>query len=75
MPQQLSTSATDHRVVVSCLVSDLRFQWRLASLPDDATAISVQVDIPDKEAHRLDAQRDVISKSVRRLAELAAIRR
>ena len=55
----------------SCLVSDLRFRWRLEPLPHDTTQISVHVDIPDKEAHRLDAQRDAISRSVRRLADLA----
>ena len=71
MPQTVDTSAEDRRIVISCLVSDLRFRWRLEPLPHDTTQISVHVDIPDKEAHRLDAQRDAISRSVRRLADLA----
>jgi hypothetical protein len=32
----------------------------------------VHVEIPDREAHRLDTQREVIGRSVVRLAELAA---
>ena len=56
---------------VSCLVSDLRFEWRLE--PDgDGTLITVDVEIPDAEAHRLDTQREVISASMLRLAALAA---
>jgi hypothetical protein len=36
-------------------------------------AITVDVEIPDAEAHRLDTQRSVISESMRRLADLAAV--
>jgi hypothetical protein len=58
-------------VRVSCLVSDLRFAWRLE--PDgDGTRITVDVEIPDAEAHRLDGQREAISSALRRLAALAA---
>jgi uncharacterized protein YndB with AHSA1/START domain len=71
MAQVLETQRHEHRVTVSCLVSDLRFEWRLA--PDaEGTLITVDVEIPEAEAHRLDTQRDVISDSMRRLAELAA---
>jgi hypothetical protein len=72
MPRLLDTVRDEHRVVVSCLVSDLRFQWRLEPLAATGTRISVHVEIPQAEAHRFDAQRDVISRSIRRLAELAA---
>jgi hypothetical protein len=34
----------------------------------------VHVEIPDREAHRLDQQRDIIRRSVLQLAELAAAR-
>jgi uncharacterized protein YndB with AHSA1/START domain len=72
MAQVLDTAHDEGRVTVSCLVSDLRFEWRLA--PDGSgTAISVEVEIPDAEAHRLDSQRHVISESLRRLAALAAV--
>jgi uncharacterized protein YndB with AHSA1/START domain len=73
MPQLLDTSSDGRRVVVSCLVSDLRFEWRLEPANGGrATLISVFVDIPEQETHRLETQRAVISRSLARLAELAA---
>jgi uncharacterized protein YndB with AHSA1/START domain len=70
MAQLLDTQRDEQRVTVSCLISDLRFEWRLE--PDGAgTRITVDVEIPDAEAHRLDDQRDVISKSLTQLAQLA----
>jgi uncharacterized protein YndB with AHSA1/START domain len=71
MPQVLRTSRDEGRVVVSCLVSDLRFEWRLEPA-DEGTRITVEVEIPESEAHRLDGQREVIASSLVRLAELAA---
>jgi uncharacterized protein YndB with AHSA1/START domain len=71
MAQLLDTERDDQRVTVSCLVSDLRFQWRLEPAAT-GTVITVEVEIPDAEAHRLETQREVISESMRRLAELAA---
>jgi Polyketide cyclase / dehydrase and lipid transport len=73
MPQALETSQENGAVKISCLVSDLCFDWRLRS-SGSGTEISVHVEIPDREAHRLDAQRDIIRRSVRHLAELAAAR-
>jgi hypothetical protein len=71
MPQQMRT--TDTGVTISCLVSDLVFEWRLAPLDSGtATSITVHVEIPEAEAHRLDTQRDVIRTSLARLAILAA---
>jgi hypothetical protein len=40
--------------------------------PGEGTLITVDVEIPDTEAHRLDTQREVISTSMHRLAQLAA---
>ncbi len=71
MAQVLDTRREDGRVTVSCLVSDLRFEWRLKP-SGEGTEIAVEVEIPETEAHRLDTQREVISSSLRRLAELAA---
>lgn len=71
MPQILESARAERRVTVSCLVSDLRFEWRLEPA-GTGTVIAVDVEIPDAEAHRLGAQRDVISASLRRLAGLAA---
>ena len=61
MAQQLRV--TESGVTISCLVSDLVFEWRLAVLDDGAaTSITVHVEIPEAEAHRLAAQQDVISQ-------------
>jgi uncharacterized protein YndB with AHSA1/START domain len=71
MAQLLDTHRDQQRVTVSCLVSDLRFEWRLEPCRD-GTRITVDVEIPEAEAHRLDSQREVISASMKRLADLAA---
>lgn len=72
MAQLLETRQEEHRVTVSCMVSDLRFEWRLEPADDGGTQITVEVEIPEREAERLATQRDVISASLGRLAELAA---
>ncbi len=72
MAQLLDTQRDRRGVTVSCLVSDLRFDWRLEPLAHgQATRISVEVEIPEAEATRLEAQQDVIRASLRGLAELA----
>jgi uncharacterized protein YndB with AHSA1/START domain len=68
MPQTIRTA--DGRVTISCQVSDLVFEWRLAELPDGGTRIAVHVEIPDAEAQRLEDQRAAIAESLRRLAAL-----
>src|ERR1700758_2039313 len=71
MPQQLRVSGSG--VTISCLVSDLIFEWRLAPLDEGAApTITGPVEIPETESHRLTAQQDVISRSLSRLAALAA---
>ena len=71
MAQLLDTERDDQRVTVSCLVSDLRFEWRLEPA-GTGTRVTVEVDIPDGESHRLETQREVISASLRRRADIAA---
>jgi hypothetical protein len=71
MAQLLETRQEDRRVTVSCTVSDLRFAWRLEA-SGAGTQITVEVEIPEREAQRLDSQREKISASLTRLAELAA---
>lgn len=72
MPQELRSDAASGRVTISCLVSDLVFEWRLAPLPgSDGTEIAVHVELPEHEAHRLDGQREVVQASLRALATLA----
>jgi hypothetical protein len=72
MPQELRTDRDERGVRISCLVSDLSFSWRLEPSENDGTRISVEVEIPDAEAHRLDDQREQIRASLQRLAQLAA---
>jgi uncharacterized protein YndB with AHSA1/START domain len=73
MPQALRTDGDGRRVTISCLVSDLVFEWRLEPVAAaDGTRIAVHVEIPDQEGHRLDAQRAVVSASLRSLAALAS---
>lgn len=72
MAQLLDTRQEQQRVTVSCLVSDLRFEWRLEPIAE-GTRITVDVEIPDAEAHRLDSQREVITSSMQQLARLACV--
>lgn len=71
MAQQLHGERADGRVTISCLVSDLEFRWQLREL-GTATDIEVLVRLPDKEAHRLAAQKELLTESIDRLATLAA---
>jgi uncharacterized protein YndB with AHSA1/START domain len=74
MAQSLDTVREEQRVTVSCLVSDLRFDWGLQPLAGGAgTRITVTVEIPEAEAARLEAQREAIRTSLARLAELSAL--
>ncbi len=74
MAQLLDTVREESRVTVSCLVSDLRFEWALEPLDGDrGTRISVEVEIPDAEAARLDTQRGTIRASLANLAALSAL--
>ncbi|MHB8242353.1 MAG: SRPBCC family protein [Solirubrobacteraceae bacterium] len=73
MAQLLDTAREQHRVTVSCLVSDLRFEWGLEPLAGDVTRITVDVEIPEAEAARLESQRETIRASLAKLAELAAL--
>ena len=74
MPQALKTARGERRVTVSCLVSDLSFEWGLQPLDDgEGTRITVDVEIPEAEAARLDGQREAIRRSLSNLAELSAL--
>jgi uncharacterized protein YndB with AHSA1/START domain len=70
MPQKLRTDHDAGRVTVSCQVSDLEFVWQLAEA-GGGTEILVSVALPEREAHRLETQRGVITASLQNLAELA----
>jgi uncharacterized protein YndB with AHSA1/START domain len=72
MAQILRTDHDGRKAVISCLVSDLRFEWRLAP-EGTGTRIDVDVEIPEQEAARLATQRDLIAASIRKLAAVAAV--
>ncbi|MFA9271891.1 MAG: SRPBCC family protein [Baekduiaceae bacterium] len=72
MPQQIRSSRDDGRVTISCMVSDLIFEWRLREADGGGTQVDVHVEIPEAEAYRLDDQRASVGASLRRLVELAA---
>jgi uncharacterized protein YndB with AHSA1/START domain len=69
MPHTLRADGSG--ITISCLTSDLVFEWRLRPREPSGTRIEVHVEIPEREAHRLDAQRGVVSASLRSLAALA----
>jgi uncharacterized protein YndB with AHSA1/START domain len=71
MGQRLDATPTPGRVTISCLVSDLVFTWELNPVGEE-TDIDVRVEIPERESHRLDAQRLLIEESMKALTRLAA---
>ena len=70
MPQKLRVEQARERVTVSCQVSDIDVVWQLAE-SGTGTSIQVNVSLPEREAHRLDGQHQVIEESLRRLSALA----
>lgn len=72
MPQKLETQRDGRHAVISCLVSNMRFEWRLED-DDGGTRISVHVEIPEEEAPRLDDQRAEVSRSLQNLVQVAQL--
>ncbi len=72
MAQLLDTQRDGRAVKISCLVSDLVFEWVLEPLEAERTRIVVNVEIPEAEAARLATQQEVIRTSLAALATLAA---
>jgi uncharacterized protein YndB with AHSA1/START domain len=70
LPQRIERDPGERRIVVSCTVSDLVFQWYLEPR-DGGTRIAVHAEIPEREAARVAAQREIVASSLRRLAALA----
>jgi uncharacterized protein YndB with AHSA1/START domain len=74
IPQRLRAEGSTGRVVMSCQVSDIDFAWQLGDDGDDTT-ITVTVELPQREAHRLVGQREAIAASLTALARLAETQR
>ena len=70
MPQHLHTDHAAGRITVSCQISDIDVTWQLAEV-DGGTDITVRVELPGAEAHRLAGQRALITASLAALADLA----
>ena len=70
MPQKLRVDQANERVTISCQVSDIDVVWQLAEA-DTGTSITVNVSLPEREAHRLDEQHQAIAESLHRLTALA----
>lgn len=71
MAQAIRASADRRRVTVSCHVSFLEFAWTLEEADGDRTRLSVHVEMPEAEAHRLADQRAAVRASLERLAAVA----
>jgi carbon monoxide dehydrogenase subunit G len=74
LPNRLEVRDAGSAVVISCLLHDFVYDWRLEPLDGGrATQISVHVAIPDDEVEQFEQfQRTMMGASVRRLAEVAA---
>ena len=74
IPNRLEVQDAGSAVVISCLLHDFVYDWRLEPLDGGrATHISVHVTIPDEKVERFEQfQRAMMGASVRRLAEVAA---
>jgi uncharacterized protein YndB with AHSA1/START domain len=72
MPQQLRTDRAAGKVTISCQVSDIDVTWQLDEAAD-GTAITVRVELPEVEAHRLTGQHDLIAASLAALVGLAEV--
>ena len=70
-PMGQRMEVTPAGVTISCLVSDLVFRWTLTDGPGSGTTIAVDVEIPEREAHRLETQQRVVEDSLARLGAVA----
>lgn len=72
MVHSVRSHASGDRVVISCLVAEIQFDWRLAPRDEGrSTLIEVQVAVPERRANRFALQRTILEASIRRLARLA----
>jgi uncharacterized protein YndB with AHSA1/START domain len=70
MPQKLRADQANEQVTISCQVFEIEIVWQLAEI-DAGTSIHVNLSLPEREAHLLDLQHQVIEESLRRLTALA----
>jgi uncharacterized protein YndB with AHSA1/START domain len=72
MVNSVRSRADENRVVISCLLAEIEFDWHLEPRDDGrGTRIEVNVAVPARRANRFELQRTIIEASIRRLARLA----
>ncbi|MDX6646029.1 MAG: hypothetical protein QOK40_1756 [Miltoncostaeaceae bacterium] len=72
MGYTLRSHGDGERVVVSCLVADIEFDWRLEPVNGGReTRIDVAVAVPERRANRFELMRRIIDDSIPRLVRLA----
>lgn len=73
LPQVLYAERAGDSIVISCLESGMRFEWRLEELHrEDATRVSLSLDLPDElDVDEVQAIRSSMATSLRRLTLLA----
>jgi hypothetical protein len=71
MPRVVASDRTEGRISVSCLVSDIAFDWQLAERPSGGTLIKLAVTVPESYGFDVESERNVIAFSVGRLARQA----
>ena len=72
MDMAVRTHGDGERVVVSCLVANIEFDWRLQPLNGGReTRIDVAVAVPERRANRFELMRRIVDDSIPRLVRLA----
>jgi uncharacterized protein YndB with AHSA1/START domain len=69
-PSEVSTRREDGRVVVSCLLSDIRHEWVIEPAAEGCR-VCARVELPETEAGRLADQRRDVTASLARLVAVA----
>jgi hypothetical protein len=69
-PTQVASDPGGSRVVISCLVGEIRFDWRLHPAPEGC-AVHLTAVLPEAEAPRLEEHRAAFRTSLGRLVSRA----
>jgi hypothetical protein len=69
-PTRIMASPGHERVTISCLTTDIAWQWTLEAAPEGCR-LQLSMQIPDHQAHLLELERDIMQASLHRLVALA----
>lgn len=69
-PYPLGMARADGAVTISCLVSEISYEWRLVPHADGC-AVRARVELPEDQEDRLGAQRAEVGASLDRLVRVA----